>query len=500
MDRGTRLVGTAVLAVAIAIVVIVAIASLGDGAATLPAGETSGPVPSAPAQTAGSSPSASTPRAFCLPQRGNVGDTRLVLASPPGVEPIEVTAVPLRDGQGRSATVATDPPTPSVLAIEPATSARQVRWDGAGPVLASQVNTFPRGPAGTVAGPCPTDLVTDVVFPGLTTADGASATITIGNPGDEEVAVAVELLTTDGPEQPGYSQFVPITPGATTVFFVNDIAPDVDDLAVRIHSRYGRFTVSAMQARVPRSDDVAGRTWVVAPDEPATTWLLPWVATADDAGAGMEGADGNGAPTASWLSVANPGDTPATFTVELLTGSGSQPLELPDQTVGAGSIRRVDVADGLSGLAGDVGMRVTSDVPVLVGARSVVRTPSDRTGITAQTAHPAAGDRWVLSGPAAVDRRQVLTVANLDEDSAEVDVEVFTDIGTVAAPDLAGVEVAAGAVRSLALPPTGDATTVTVVVTTGRGEVVSSLRSAVDGSGPLDLVFVHGVAVDAAGD
>ncbi|MBY5161937.1 DUF5719 family protein [Salsipaludibacter albus] len=445
--------------------------------------------PSTPASPTAPSSDAWFPLADCLPPRGNVDRTDLVVAVPGSATgPAEVRVDALREpGPPVTTTiaaggVATLPVTPPTAAVQVATVDTDVD-----PVV-HQVSRFPRGPAGTVAGPCPTTLVDDVVFPGMTTADGTQATITLANPSDREIVASIELLTPDGPELPGYSQVVPLAPGAATVFFVTDIAPDLADLGVRVRVADGAFAAAAMAAR-PGGDEVTGRTWVPAPDGPSPAWVVPWVVTAGDPAAGLADAGQEVAgPVEGWLWIANPGDTAATVDVDLVTSDGLRPLAAPVGPVAPGSVVRVDVGPEVDGITGDVGARVTADPGVVVGSGGEVRSGADRGGIVAGAGVPEPGSSWVVSGPAGPDRRQLLTVANPDDTAATVDVTMVTDVD---GPVSSGTTVPAGSTATVELPPTGDATTVTVFVEAPDGAVTTQLRSALTGSGPMDVVAVQ---------
>ncbi len=509
-----------VVAVVVAVVAVVASVVGGDQPtpSTSSDGPSGGPTPAAttvtspePAGRASSGPddpsSAGTALAatavdaiaWCLPQRSTIDGSSLVLAVPPDGEPVAATSHPLRrpDEVVAVEVVAGQATTRSV---DPPTDALEVGADGG--LVAARVSTFPRGPAGTIAGPCPTDLVAEAVIPGMGTADGSSALVAIGNPSDHEVAVAFDLLTPDGRELPDYMQFIPIAPGATTVVFADDVASDREDLAVRVRADDGRVAVTAMRQQPGTTGPVAGRTAVVAPAAPAPSWILPWVATAGDpaAGLGDPGATTGAVDTTLW--VANPGTEPATVRVDLTTSDGRVPTGAPVPPVPPDGVVRVDLAADLADLTGDVGAVVISDAdtPVVVaaGTEVVAGDTPQRTGIATVTGHPGAATSWVAVGPSGPGRRHLVTITNPGDGPATVAVSAAGGHGAITVSPPGGLAVPPGATTTVEVPaPVGDDPTLAVFVTATTGAVVTSLRSGLSGPGPLDLV--HAAAAAPAG-
>ncbi len=455
---------------------------------------------------------------YCVPPEGDVARSAIVEAAPPGGERPSRFAESSFRGSGETETGELFPGAGAVQVLEDPSTPVEVRWDDQ-PMVVSQLVTHDEEPAGEDAGPCVPSVATTWYVPGVTTASGATAQLLVANPFSTEAAVAVDFFTAGGLESPVAVQNVPVPAEGTTTIDLTEVAPQREDLGIRVTARSGRVAVRATQSSVPTINGVLGRSWVGADSATSTTWHLPWVGTAGDGTAGFgddeeSDDDETEEPTdpddievvvegeaepGSWLWVANPSsDEVAQLNLSLLTSGGRVvPEVVTPLQVNPEAVARIDLEPFLADLDGDVGAQVvvTNDVPVVVGGGVVVSTGSDveRSGIAVLAGQRSPDTNWSLTGPTGSGRRQLLSVANPTEETSTVSISAWTGATSVRPADLQNLVLAPGQAQTvdledLELP--GSSFTAFVGVT--EGQVTASLRSATD-SGPLGLAAPAGV-------
>lgn len=213
----------------------------------------------------------------------------------------------------------------------------------------------------------------DFWFVGAASGVGQTATLVLTNPESAAATVDVDLYGAKGPLDAPAARGVQVAPRSRTDLALAEVAPGQDVLALHVKVTTGRLSAAVTETdvfgREPRGTD-----WIPVTTPPADQVLLPGVPSV---------ADGRKASVV--LDVAAPGETDAVVNVELLTPDGSfTPTSQAVIDVRAGTVASVDLTETLR--SGPAAIRLTSDQPVVAGARVVLRRPS------------AYGDSMYLSG------------------------------------------------------------------------------------------------------
>ncbi len=297
------------------------------------------------------------------------------------------------------------------------------------------------GPDGTVHGPCVATTTGTWYLAGVQTTGGSVARLEVANPFGTDAAISVQLLTADGIEEPELLGNIGVSARTVRSIELNEFAPEREDLGAIVTTRSGRVIVEGWQSVDPGVGDVSGVTLVPLVPDPEERWTVPLV---------PEGA------TASWLTVANPGDQSASVSLTVHTDDGGElPEGFEEVTVDAGSVRRIDLAGALPEDVDHGAVTVVSEngVPVVVNlAARFEHDDVERTGHVVLTGLPRGDDRWILPGlRSGSDRVEVLQLVNIDAEVATVDVHVATAAGTLVPESLEGLEVRPGAVTRIVL-------------------------------------------------
>lgn len=459
---------------------------------------------------------------YC-PSTDDEAISSIALAAPPGGE--RPSLFQANDFRGDDQSVETGELFPGAGThrdLRDGSRAVEVRWNDR-PIVTSRVAQHEDDRPGPVAGPCPSSVATSWFVAGVTTAAGATADLHVGNPFSNEAAVAVDFFTSAGLESPLAVQNVPIPAGGTVTIDLAEVMPQREDLGVRVTARSGRVAVEGVQSSVPTINGVRGRSWVGATERPATTWHVPWVATAGDDTAGFGADEESGEATEeptevptdpdeidvvvegeadprSWVWVSNPSDEAADLNLSFLTETGRVVPELVTPLrVEPASVVRVDLDPLLADLevTGDVGVQVvsTNEVPVVVGGGAVVATGGgvDRTGLAVLAGQRDTDTNWTVTGPAGPGRRQLLTLGNPTESTARVTVSAWTGVTSLRPADLQELVLSPGQTMTVDLSELElSGATFTAFVGVTQGGVTASLRSAAD-EGPLGLSAPSGV-------
>lgn len=410
---------------------------------------------------------------FCA---GPDGPTTLVAAAPPapGGRPAEVTSAPLTSREPAAGD--TTPIFPGgaapleVLDGLPVT----VRWRSWPAVVTEIVR--PDDGERTIADPCAGNASSTWIVPGLITADGATAQVTLANPFDSPAAASVTLSGVGGPRDLLRLENVSVEPRSTTTIDLNEVAPAESDLSVYVTTTAGRVVAQGLQRLDQEVGGVAGVSMVRATREAATSWTLPW----------YEVRDGD---SESWAWITNPNDAPTIASIEALTTAG--PVDAPEfaeLTLAPGETRRFDLRGLQDGAEG--GVAVTSDLPVV--AASATRWTADdaaRTGYDVQLGSAEAGKTWIATGPGGATRSTLAHVVNAGERAAVVSAQLWAGAGIEEPPAWQQVRVPPRSLVTLDIAAETPADQVdaprTVTVVAEEGEVHVTLQSF-DREGVLD--------------
>jgi hypothetical protein len=287
---------------------------------------------------------------------------------------------------------------------------------------------------------------------------GRRGRLVLANPHDAAADVTVDVLTADGAVARTPGSTVAVAPHSRVVLLLDALAAKATSPVVHVRSTGGSVAAvlsdTYLEGTTPRGIDD-----VVAAMAPALQTVVPGVRV-----------DGRAV-----LRLAVPGDAEAVVQVSALGRSGA--ADLPDDgvvRVPAGATRDVPL-DSLP--AGDYGLKIVSDVPVVAGAW--VERRSGGVGEFAWSA--SSGPITSLAGVAqadATDGAHTDVVLTAPRQDAHVDV---VTVGADGAATTSQVDVPAGTTR--AVPVTGS---VWLRPQPGSGEVVAARFTQVDDAdGPL---------------
>lgn len=175
-----------------------------------------------------------------------------------------------------------------------------------------------------------------------------------------------------------------------------------------------------------------------------------------------------------------PADTPGldiAVKAALLGGTRSAALALQaaktvSATVNPGGVTSVHVAHSASALFSADGEAASQ----LVADASIAGTSASTQGFAAFACQPPSSSQWMVGGSSRVGRTDVLSIANVDDTPATVDVEVWTEAGKSTARALQGIEVPARSLKQLSLAMIEpDRTLFAVHVIASSGQVTSTI-------------------------
>lgn len=360
------------------------------------------------------------------------------------------------------------------------------RWWGAPVAVSRSVLRRPTGgPEGYVEGPCQPEPSPRWVIPGLATAGGAQATLTLANPYDTDASVTVTFTTPDGPVEPTLLENVVVPKRSTRSVLLNEHAPERADLGVVVRTRSGRVVAEAVQTLSAAIGGVDAVSLVSAAATTSETWTVPWFELDDER-------------VQSWLWVSNLEDRPAALVVSFHTEDGGVvPDTFDELTVAPGHTERIDLRSLLPDDVEHAGVTVRSENSVPVAAATATQYLGDdppRTGMAIQLGAPAPDADWVLSGGPTAGRDLLLHLANPAAEPAVVDVSLWSAGGELRPEELQGLTVPAGALRRYDLTELlpEDSEDHTIFVAARQGSVVAG-RRAHDRGGTLRLVATVGV-------
>jgi hypothetical protein len=184
-----------------------------------------------------------------------------------------------------------------------------------------------------------------------------SSTLDLVNVDPGPAVVDIDVLGPDGPVDTVGTKGITMAPGSHRSVPLTDIAPDTDELAVRVRAERGRVAATVDDRYAARPGAASGHEWLAGTDRPSRVVRLA-------------GVPGSGDRT---LVVANPGDLEAVVDVRLSGRGGTfTPVGSKPVTVAPGAVQDVDLGKQLP-TKETVSVRVTSDSPVLATLRSATR-------------------------------------------------------------------------------------------------------------------------------
>jgi hypothetical protein len=367
-----------------------------------------------------------------------------------------------------------------------AEQALAVDWRG-GPVAVTRTWRLAAGdelPAGTVAGPCPTEVASRWILPGMITVGGSEARIRVANPFGTDATIAIGFVTPEGPEQPIALQNLSVPARGAYELDVNEVLPERADLAAVVRVLSGRAVVEGYQLTRAAIGDIDGASLLAASTAPSETWTVPWVADTDTDDA--------------WLWVLNLGERPAPVELTLHTIDGGIPPDgLTEVTVAPGQLRRIDLRGTLPEGVSSAAITARSDgAPIHVaGAVQRAGDEPEATGFAVQLGVPTTAPAWIVSGGGVQEgRRERLQVVNPGSEPAELDVVVSDGTNVSSPAELTGIVLGPGERRQLTLDEVvAGAPAWSAFVTATSGEIVVGRLGSGGGGGGLHLVATPGL-------
>lgn len=328
-------------------------------------------------------------------------ESAVVTVAAAGDTPAEVTLVRYgEDGPVTDEPVTVAPGAETVVSLDAAAASSPVavRWRG-GPATASyRVDGDVDSEAPCAAGPAPTWHVA-----GLDTVGDTRSQLHLFNPFTVDAVARVVFGTPEGPAALVLTEQIVVPAGEAVAVDVDEVQPEVADLAARVEVQTGRL---AAQAEVVFAG--GGRVLLPAVESPS---LL--------AAAGYGRADEGGR---SHLSIYNPSEREAAVEVTVseprLDGT-SLPSEI---TVPAGAVVRVPLEEASEAGQFGVSVRSLNDVGV-VTTRTTVERGSSRERVGAAVARPPAAE-WSVLGGSTQGRLAQLHLYNPGSEAVTADVVI----------------------------------------------------------------------------
>lgn len=179
--------------------------------------------------------------------------------------------------------------------------------------------------------------------------------LTITNPRAGQAVLDIDVRGPDGPVQGPGLHGITVPAGATQVVDLAKAAPSIGDLAVNVVAKRGLVSVSAADRFAPGVVGKAVQEWLPGQSLPATEVTMSGLPTK---------------PDRATLMVANPRQTDAIVSVELIGATGTfSPKENPTVTVPPDSVASVSIGSAFNG--DPLAVRVKSDQPVTAAVRTV---------------------------------------------------------------------------------------------------------------------------------
>lgn len=332
--------------------------------------------------------------AWYCPATAGDGESAVLSVAAVGEEPSRVRVYRFPEGRA----VGDDPVTVApgdehTLILGPGEGSNpvMVRWEG-GPAVASW-----RIEAGDTSGaPCEPGPAERWLLAGFDTATGSSSTVHLFNPFTEDAVARIVFATPEGPVRLVLTDSLFVPAGTSTAVDLGEYQPEQPDLGVVVEVLTGRLVAQGEVRMRPVGErqGPTGRMLLPAATAPATLWTFGY-ARADER-------------SSSWLSVLNTSEREAAVEVRVSTPTPEGAVQ--EQSVPAGGVLRIDLAELSAEPEFGVAVESVNQVPVVVHRSTHLRT-SGREGLAASRGGPPATN-WALVGGGAGDRRGRVNVYN----------------------------------------------------------------------------------------
>jgi len=248
-------------------------------------------------------------------------------------------------------------------------------------------------------------------FTGVGAAPEHFSTLELVNPDGGPAVADVTVLGPDGPLEVPALRGVTVPGGRTLRFDLSEVVPSRDELAMQVLVSRGRLAVHVVDQVDELGGGVRSRDWLPAQSEPETSAYL----------LGLGGKSGE-----RTLVVANPGDSEARVSLEVLTKESQfAPADLDEIRIAPRSTTTVDLTELLADRTtrGATGIWIDATAPVTAGLRTVAAgdlshaVGGARIETRAALAMPRGPSRLVLGG---ADGVGVATYVVSDEQGKEI--------------------------------------------------------------------------------
>lgn len=417
---------------------------------------------------------AATSGAWYCPVAPDDGEPAVIAVASAGDAVASVVVVHYADGEiVADAPVELSPGAGLEVALDPDETRGPVaiRWRG-GPVVATWRSLAGDGGAA----PCPGEPSPTWYLAGLDTAEGSSSRVHLFNPYPVDASASVSFATPDGELPLVRTDTIYVPARGHTVLELNDFVPEEPELGATVRVRTGRVVVQGEVRNEPIADagGPVGRTLVPAAARPADTWGFAFARSDEQ--------------STSWLTVLNPSERDAAVSVQVSTPRPDG-VVLPEVTIPAGGVRRVDLADTSELPEFAVTVTGLNDVPVVVTRTSDLNAGGRRGVATSLGAEPAT--TWELAGAGSDSRQARLSVSNPGPEPVTVDVTS----GVADVPAWRGVQIPPNGRVGFELAEAGPDLASIPVRVQASGPIVPELRLLDAGE---DLRFWTAVGVAAA--
>jgi len=314
----------------------------------------------------------------------------------------------------------------------------EVSWSGP-PVTVSRIWSLPGDPIpATLAGGCQTASAYGFVAPGFSTADGANVRLRIANPYPSSASVSIRFFTPEGVEEPAVLSNLSISPFSVYETVVNDVLPELDDVAAQIDVLAGRVAVEGSVFAAVTGGATRGMS--LLPVLPRERSLVAELQDSDDALGEPRYVHASAAifdteAARSWLWFTNVSASAVRVDLVLHTTDGAAPPDgLSEVSIPPRSVRRIALSQTFPRGVTMAGVSARTDSPaVYMGVGSDLSGGDQPRGI-ALHAGQSADHRWVLSGARSDRRSEQVLITNVSEADVSVDLW-FHDGESVSEPE-----------------------------------------------------------------
>jgi hypothetical protein len=249
-----------------------------------------------------------------------------------------------------------------------------------------------------------------------TTREGFEQYLCVQNPGDTAANLTVTYMFAPG-QGPDQTSTYQVNPFSRLTVDVNEEVPPERDVSVRVAS--DRPVAAERPMYFNYRDKWAGGHTAMGTNSAESRWYFAEGTTRNNSSDGM---------FEEWLSVQNPGNTPATLEAHYMYGEGQGPDETMEHVVDPESRLTLDL-NLLCGPDRDVSVRLDSDVPVIAERPMYFLYHNDwQGGHNVVGVNSPAAEWYFAEGTTRPGFEEWLTIQNPGDEKAAVDVTfLFTD-------------------------------------------------------------------------